>query len=361
MAARRVYFTTEEALAFVNKDNSATKSDCISEESDSDNESNHFDKCLTDESAGGGNISEIASTTPIETYESDDASEGSTAPVGDEIQHGCSSKEANILERSDFLYASSEEDGLPEIEDHSDVDLGCISESSSSSAVSTFSAQDVGTGHSRGPRPARSRDLRPSRSRGPRPSCSHGPRPARSHGSRPARSRGSRPVRSHSSRPARSRGSRPARSHGLRPAHTRGLRFGHGLGYERRQTRRSYRDVLPKSKHLFSIDRPDRGYYHIDRFCPYRVPGPHLPLGSEPITALDYFSLFFDDEILERVVIATNTYAEDKKDSKPSMYRRFKQKQLTKKEMMHYLGVLLLLGINTIRNYRQYGISRAVK
>ena len=166
MAARRVYFTTEEVLAFVNKDNSATESDRISEESDSDNESNHFDKCLTDESAGGGNISEIASTTPIETYESDDASKGSTAaeyrvivdaysssllmqaPVGDEIQHGCSSKEANILERSDFLYASSEEDGLPEIEDHSDVDLGCISESSSSSAVSTFSAQDVGTGHS---------------------------------------------------------------------------------------------------------------------------------------------------------------------------------------------------------------------
>ena len=282
MAARRVYFTTEEVLAFVNKDNSATESDRISEESDSDNESNHFDKCLTDESAGGGNISEIASTTPIETYESNDASKGSTAaeyrvivdaysssplmqaPVGDEIQHGCSSKEANILERSDFLYTSSEEDGLPEIEDHSDVDLGCISESSSSSAVSTFSAQDVGTGHSRGPRPARSRGLRPSRSRGLRPSRSRGPRPARSHGSRPARSRGSRPVRSHSSRPARSRGSRPARSRGLRPAHTRGLRFGHGLRYERRQTRWSYRDVLPKSKHLFSIDRPDRGYYHID-------------------------------------------------------------------------------------------------
>ena len=78
-----------------------------------------------------------------------------------------------------------------------------------------------------------------------------------------------------------------------------------------------------------------------------------MPLSSEPITALDYFSLFFDDEILERVVTATNAYAEDKKDRKPSMYRRFKQKQLTKKEMMHYLGVLLLLGINTIRNYRQ--------
>ena len=266
MAARRVYFTTEEVLAFVNKDNSATESDRISEESDSDNESNHFDKCLTDESAGGGNISKIASTTLIETYESDDASKGSTAaehrvivdaystsplmqaPVGDEIQHGCPSKEANILERSDFLYASSEEDGLPEIEDHSDVDLGCISESSSSSAVSTFSAQDVGTRHSRGLRPARSRSPRPARSRGPRPARSRGPRPARSRGSRPARSRGSR----------------PARSRGLRPAHTRGLRLGRGLGYERRQTRRSYRDVLPKSKHLFSIDRPDRGYYHID-------------------------------------------------------------------------------------------------
>lgn len=72
-----------------------------------------------------------------------------------------------------------------------------------------------------------------------------------------------------------------------------------------------------------------------------------------PLLPWTISAYFFDDEISERVVLATNTYAEDKKDSKPSMYRRFKQKQLTKKEMMHYLGVLLLLGINTIRNYRQ--------
>ena len=74
-----MYFTTEEVLAFVNKDNSATESDRMCEESDSDNETNHFDECLTDESAGRGNIFKITPTTPIVTCESDDASKELTA------------------------------------------------------------------------------------------------------------------------------------------------------------------------------------------------------------------------------------------------------------------------------------------
>ena len=72
------------------------------------------------------------------------SADASTCRIGKFSMNVRSSKEANVLERSNFLYASSEEDGLSEIEDHSDVDLGCISESSSSSAVTTFCAQDLG-------------------------------------------------------------------------------------------------------------------------------------------------------------------------------------------------------------------------
>ena len=51
--------TMEEVLAFVNEAISSTESNCISEESSSNSEPNHFNECLTVESTSGVDISKI--------------------------------------------------------------------------------------------------------------------------------------------------------------------------------------------------------------------------------------------------------------------------------------------------------------
>ena len=102
------------------------------------------------------------------------------------------------------------------------------------------------------------------------------------------------------------------------------------------------------------ISTQDDGLAAQQEFQPLRTPGPHLPdsLPEEP-SELDLFRLFVDDEVLQRLVTATNDYAEKNKENKPNMYERFRRHPLTTEEMMSYLGCLLLLSINSVRNYRQ--------
>ena len=64
-------------------------------------------------------------------------------------------------------------------------------------------------------------------------------------------------------------------------------------------------------------------------------------------------TLFLDDQILEHLVSSTNAYAQLKKSQKPAMYKRFQLYTLTKEEMLRYLGVLVLLSVNSVRSYRQ--------
>ena len=91
-----------------------------------------------------------------------------------------------------------------------------------------------------------------------------------------------------------------------------------------------------------------------NEFQPVRNPGPHLPDNlKEDASELDLFRLFIDDEVLERLVSATNDYAEKNKHQKANMYQRFKRHPLTNDEMMRYLGCLLLLSIDSVRNYKQ--------
>jgi hypothetical protein len=88
-------------------------------------------------------------------------------------------------------------------------------------------------------------------------------------------------------------------------------------------------------------------------FCPLRTPGPHLgELEEKDVRELDLFSLFFTDELVEKMVHCTNLYAESKKDSKPQLYMKFKRHTLTKGEMMQYIGCLLILSISNVRSYR---------
>ena len=56
--------------------------------------------------------------------------------------------------------------------------------------------------------------------------------------------------------------------------------------------------------------------------------------------------------MLEHFVKATNSYAEKKKEEKRNFYRKFKLVPLMKEEMLRYIGVLLLLSVNSVRSYR---------
>ena len=145
----------------------------------------------------------------------------------------------------------------------------------------------------------------------------------------------------------RGRGSGRGRGHGR----GRGRGRGRGNSMARGQRPSNFEEALPMG--ACSITVQDAGHSGDADFDPLRVPGPQLSDGCEPTTALDYFRLFFDDAVLDRLVMATNAYAEDKKDVKRSMYRRFKLKELPKEEMLSFIGVFLHLGINSIRNYKQ--------
>ena len=50
---------------------------------------------------------------------------------------------------------------------------------------------------------------------------------------------------------------------------------------------------------------------------------------------------------------STKAYAEAKKLQKPAMYKRFTLYEFTKEEMLRYIGVLMLLSVNSVRSYRQ--------
>ena len=118
------------------------------------------------------------------------------------------------------------------------------------------------------------------------------------------------------------------------------------------------RDSIPTS--AVDIHQDEAGREDDEEFCPLRNPGPYLPLPQEGnISELHLFRLFFDDDILARLVDATNKYAEEKKLQKKVMYTRFKRRALTKEEMMRFLGVFIILSINNIRNYKQVWRSKS--
>ena len=114
-----------------------------------------------------------------------------------------------------------------------------------------------------------------------------------------------------------------------------------------------WQSLLPRM--LVPISQTDSGFQKQADFSPIREPGPHLPEAcySSSATVLDFFRLFCDDEVLERIVTATLAYAEQKKDEKRSLYCRFLAKPLTKEEMICFISSLLLLSLNGVQGYRQ--------
>ena len=152
----------------------------------------------------------------------------------------------------------------------------------------------------------------------------------------------------------RGRGSTSARGRGQGRGTTRGRGSGRRQGTTREQGGSRARNQSEIPKCAKSISVTDTNFEEPEEFQPLRDPGPYLPatVELEP-TALDIFRLFIDDEVLEHLITATNQYAAQKRERTPTTYDRFKRHPLTAEEVMRFLGCLLLLSINSVRNYRQ--------
>ena len=148
----------------------------------------------------------------------------------------------------------------------------------------------------------------------------------------------------------RGRGHAPVRGRGRGHAPVRGR--GRGRGQARGLGRRGGQneELLPASATPISVN--DSSFEEGEAFCPTREVGPQLS-DDDSSAELDLFSKYFDDTVIKQLVDATNDYAEQKKNTKRLMYKRFKNVPLTSDEMSRYLGVLLLLSISSIRSYRQ--------
>ena len=69
-------------------------------------------------------------------------------------------------------------------------------------------------------------------------------------------------------------------------------------------------------------------------FCPLRNTGPHVPL--EEVNALSLFELFFDDEVLTRILNCSLSYTDDNKEKKANRYQLFMRRNITKKDIMAF-------------------------
>ena len=130
---------------------------------------------------------------------------------------------------------------------------------------------------------------------------------------------------------------------------SRGRVRSRGRGRKQGTDLTSRQDNLPSS--AVSIDTPEANAPTTPSFTPKRTAGPHLPPATD-MSAIGLFELFFSDDIIKRLVLATIAYSELKKEDKPSMYKRFHYHQLTEDEMRRFIGVLLLLGITGVGSYR---------
>ena len=79
-------------------------------------------------------------------------------------------------------------------------------------------------------------------------------------------------------------------------------------------------------------------------FCPLRDPG-------TDIDTLVLFELYFNGDVVKRIIESILAYAEKKNDLR-DWYCKFIKKTFIKTEFFSYIGVLILLGLHGARNHR---------
>ena len=93
-------------------------------------------------------------------------------------------------------------------------------------------------------------------------------------------------------------------------------------------------------------------------FVPKCSPGLHLPEESK-VSALEIFELFFDTSAINMIIQSTLSYVEHTKEKK-RRYSLFMKTELNRQLLKAFLGVLILLGIHNVKNYRKaWSVSNA--
>ena len=99
----------------------------------------------------------------------------------------------------------------------------------------------------------------------------------------------------------------------------------------------------------------------IPEFQPEREPGLHLLKSSKLVKELDFFQLFFTDEILEAIVKHTNTYAWLNITKKPSYASEEGcWTETTFPEMKRFIALLVYQGIVKVPRYEQYWSTKTL-
>lgn len=90
-----------------------------------------------------------------------------------------------------------------------------------------------------------------------------------------------------------------------------------------------------------------------------RNEGPQLPSNFDTVTStpISYFSLFFNDEIIEHIVDCTNKYAAWKFDQDPNYRDKFWTGNVGSSDIKAFLGISILTGLNPLHSYRDYWSS----
>ena len=88
----------------------------------------------------------------------------------------------------------------------------------------------------------------------------------------------------------------------------RGRESGRGCGRNTLGTTPPILQNIPASAK--PIEVVDGAYIEYDEFSPIRKVGPQLPDSCSNPLELDLFNLYFTDEVIDHLVVATNEYAE---------------------------------------------------
>ena len=86
-------------------------------------------------------------------------------------------------------------------------------------------------------------------------------------------------------------------------------------------------------------------------FMPNLIPGPNVSSGIS--SAMDYFLLFFDEDIIDMVCVNSNFYAELYKDKYKYSYKYY-QEGLNRINFMLFLAIVVYMGFHPREDYFSY-------
>ena len=114
----------------------------------------------------------------------------------------------------------------------------------------------------------------------------------------------------------------------------------------------------------FSYDDPDTHKINLPGFTPSRTPGAHLnvPLSRNSMTrAIDFFGLFFTDEIIDEICRHTNTYAWQNIHAKKSYAdKNGAWKETNPAEMKKFIACLIYQGLVKVPTIDRYWSTRSL-